>query len=237
MLGLFLVALATSAVSPLSPDFSFSEFSETPFFTALEIFFLSVASRLILQIIGHMNTFRPTPITKKNTGAFLRAKHWLKWVNRFSPPAVDVRRSWTLQRADEPFQNDSVMPSNPMLMMLPTLAGIGPSIVANWMLSDRPALRLPFNIPGPLQRLFQYGLPPRFADDHRIVGAFGMYFAMNFCSALLAGIFPIHQKRKPLFGPKDNYRNFSDLLISEQPGWELDRAEEELLAIIDAAGC
>jgi hypothetical protein len=235
MFGFFLVAFMGASSSFLSPEFSFNEFCDTPFFTALELFLVSIAGQVVLQIISHSTTFQATSIIKKNTAVFLRTKHWLKRINRYSSPGLDVRRSWTIKRSEEEFKSDTVMPTNPMLMMLPFIANLGPSVLANWVLSDRPALRLPFDIPGPLQKLFQYGLPQRIADDHRIVGAFGFSFLLNFCSAAIAGVLPMAQKRAKVYGPKDNYKNFSDLLVSEQHHWELEGAEDELLAVIDQA--
>jgi hypothetical protein len=236
MLAILFAVLCSASVSPLSPDFSLNEFADTPFFTALEILLVCVGCQVILTVISHSSSYQATSITKKNTAIFLRTKHWLRRINRFSKPALDIRRSWTIKRADEEFQSEAVMPSNPMLMMLPFIANLGPSILANYVISDRPALRLPFDIPGPLQRLLQYGLPRRIADDHRMVGAFGFYFMLNCCSALFAGVLPMAGKRKKMYGPKDNYKNFSDLLVSEQHRWELEGAEDELLAVIDAAG-
>jgi hypothetical protein len=45
---------------------------------------------------------------------------------------------------------------------------------------------------------------------------------------------PMAGKKKEFFSPKDNYRNFSHLLVSEQHKWELDGVEDELLAKIDS---
>jgi hypothetical protein len=56
---------------------------------------------------------------------------------------------------------------------------------------------------------------------------------MKCCSALVAGQVP--QFRKPVYGAKDDFRSFAELLASEQHRWNLDSVEEQVMTVIDAA--
>jgi hypothetical protein len=214
---------------------TFNEFLLSPFFTSLEVIVVSLSGQLILLVMSRSSNFSPGPLTKKNSASFARTKHWLKRISRYNKPAIDMRRTWATRRADEEFKTEPAdVPNNPFLMMLPMLANIGPTVLVSMVLSDRPTLRLPFDIPVPLRHLFQYGLPQGTDPDPRIMSSFGLYFLLNCCSSIIAGIVPLVPKRRSLYGPANNYRNYSDLLVSEKHNWELDTAEDELLAQIDA---
>jgi hypothetical protein len=62
---------------------------------------------------------------------------------------------------------------------------------------------------------FQSELPPAIAQNHRLFSAFGFDFLLNTCSVLIAEILPESQNGKQIDGPKENYPNFSYLLVSE----------------------
>jgi hypothetical protein len=40
-------------------------------------------------------------------------------------------------------------------------------------------------------------------------------------------------KGKQIDGPKENYPNFSDLLVSELHNWEFEKVEDELMTVAD----
>ncbi|KAH0787796.1 hypothetical protein GPJ56_008319 [Histomonas meleagridis] len=119
-------------------------------------------------------------------------------------------------------------------MFLPMIANMGPTLWVNFALNGLAALTLPFEIPTPLKGILQYGLPQGASSDSHLVSAFGLYFLMNICSNLIAGIFPMAQKPKDVYGPRDNLANFADILASENGKWELENAENELLEKINS---
>ena len=113
------------------------------------------------------------------------------------------------------------------------ITNMGPTLWVNFGLNGLTALRLPFEIPSPLRGMLQYGLSFSNASDTHLVSAFGLYFLMNICNTLIAGIFPMAQKPKETYGPRDNLSNFAEILATEEDYWELENAEDELLAKID----
>jgi hypothetical protein len=230
--GIYLVRASSSfTIGKLT----WTEFVLSPFFTALEVIAVVLSAQLIVLVVSRSSNFSPGPVTKKSSAAFSRTKHWLKRISRYNKPAIDMRRTWTTRRADQEFPTDQAdFPKNPFMALVPMIANLGPTALVNMVLSDRPTLRLPFDIPGPLRRLFQYGLPQTMEPDHRVMSALGLYFLLNCCSSVIAAMVPLVPKRKALYGPRNNYQNYSDLFLSEKHAWELETAEDELLAKIDA---
>ena len=211
----------------------FGEFVETPYFTALEILIVILCAQLILLIIGHSNNF-PTGIDAKKVNAiYLRTKFWLKHINRFPRPAIDVRRAWSVKRADKEFKVEASMPRNVLLGTLPMIANLGPVLLVNLLLNGKVVLRWPFEIPVFLRSLLQYGLPAKENADNHLMSAFGLYFLLNSCASLVVAMIPMANKRKEFYGPSSNYQNYSDMLVTERHKWELDNAEDELLELID----
>lgn len=211
----------------------FSEFADTPFFTALEIFIVVFCGQLIELVVSWSNNAGGGPNAKKTDGIFHRAKFWLKHVSRFNRAGIDMRRSWSRKRAEEPFKAEQAIPRNVFLTTLPMLSGMGRMLLINFALAGRPAARLPFDIPWVARGLFQYGMPQTAEFDPRLVSAFGFSFLVNICAPLMAAIFPAVAKKRRIYRPDANFQNFSDLLVTEKHEWELEKAEDELLALID----
>ena len=212
---------------------SLSDFFDSPYFTALEVLVVAVSAQLLLKVIAHANNF-PTGLSARKTNAiFYRTKFWLKHTQRYPRPAIDMRREWSVKRAKKPFKVEPSMPQNVFLGMLPMIANMGPMLLVNFLLAGKVALVLPFEIPEPLRALFQYGLSPRQEPDNHLVTAFGLYFLINSCATVLLSFVPMANKKKNFYGPNSNYQNYSDLLITEKHTWELETAEDELLALID----
>jgi hypothetical protein len=230
-----LAGTAAAIPSPLSPDFSFDEFLETPFFTAIEVIVLCTCGQIIQQILGRSRQVRGTAITKRRTGVFQRTKHWQRHTDRYSPSALDVRRSFSIKRAEEPFESEAVVPKNPLLMTLTSICSMGPPIIVTWVIGRRPALRLPFDVPVPLQGFIHMGLSGADLDDGRVVGVCALYFLLNTCASLIAGLVPVEKQRAAVIPPSRDYKSLSNVLVSEKHEWALEDAEDELLAQIDAA--
>lgn len=212
---------------------SFSEFVDSTYFTALEIFLVVFSAQLVLKVIAHANNF-PTGISAKRVNAvFYRTKYWLKHISRYPTQAIDMRRAWSVKRATQDFKVEPSMPQNVFLGMLPMIASMGPVLLVNMAIPGKVALRLPFEIPAPFRTLLQYGLPPRADADNSLVSSFGFYFLLNSCATVLLSMIPMANKKKNFYGPSSNYQNYSDLLVTEKHTWELENAEDELLALID----
>jgi hypothetical protein len=235
MLALF-ATTASAIPSPFSSEFSFDEFLETPFFTALEVILLCTCGQLVQQVLARARQVRGTAISKRRTGVFQRTKHWQRHLDRFSPAALNTRRTFSIKRAEEPFQSETAMPTNPMLMMLGSICSFGPPIIVTWVLGHRPALQLPFDVPRPLQGFIHMGLSGADLEDTRLMGVCALYFVLNTCSSLIAGLFPIEKQPARVIPASRDYKFLSDSLVGEKHRWVLEDAEEQLLARIDKAG-
>lgn len=210
-----------------------AEFCETPFFTAIEMLIVIFSTHLITMTLAHRRNSQSNPDILKAKGIFRRTKYWIKHINRFPRPAIDIRRSWAIKRAEKPVKAGGP-PANPFLGMLGMIAGFAPTILVNMRLSGKPALVCPFIIPQPLRSLLQYGLSAEVGSDNRIISAFGLFFLLNTCIELFVEVIPMPSKREAAVDPSGNYKNSADLLLTEPHKWELENAEEELLAMIDA---
>jgi hypothetical protein len=238
-----------------------NEFLDSPFFTALEVLIISLASELISQFTKHRRAIESGAVTQRNIAMSARTRLWLKNKHRYSRPAFDVRRSWALKCSSEEWKAETVTPASPFWMMLSSVSSIGPWILVSYALSERPALIVPFDIPSILRGLLQAGLPA-YLDDPRVVGAMPLYMMLNIAGKAFIGLFPLQDsalddlpvtdekmknkenkkllrflaRRKQLPPPqKPTYMQLVDTLVSEDHVWELENVEDELLAKIDAA--
>ena len=212
---------------------SLDDFAQTPFFTAIELFSVVLAANIVQMVVSHWNNFPTGACARKVNSTYHRIKFWLKNIGRFPRPAVDMRRSWSVKRAEIPFKYEASLPQNVFIQVLPMFTNWGPVLLVNTLLYGKPALVCPFEIPYVLRSLLQYGLPPHLDADNHIISAYGLYFLLNMCIDLFAAVVPMPTKRKEFFGPSSNFKNFSDLLVTEKHVWELENAEDELLAMID----
>lgn len=213
---------------------TFTEFVESPYFIALEVFLVCFVSALCSKIMKYSNLAPSGIISRKTNAVFLKIIHWTNNACRFPKVALDLRKSWALKRADKPFQRDTSLPNaNPFMMMLPMLANFGPTLLINFYLQAKPALRLPFEIPPQLRSFFQYGLPPNLDADNHIVGAFSFYFVMNLCSQVFINFIPMASEPKETYGPNSKIHYYADTLVVTNEPWELENADQELLDMID----
>jgi hypothetical protein len=240
---------------------SLTEFFDSPFFTALEVLIISLSSELIGQFTRSRRALESGAITCRNIAISGRTRLWLKNKRRYHRSAFDVRRSWAIKTSGEDWKTEAVTPANPFWMMLSTVANFGPWVLVSYALSERPALKLPFEIPPLLRGIAQAGMPP-YVDEPQFIGAMPLYMMLNIAGKVFVGLLPLQEsaldelpitddrmtqkenkkllrflaKRKQLPPPqKQTYLQLVDTLVSEDHEWELEGVEDELLAKIDAA--
>ncbi|KAK8882206.1 hypothetical protein M9Y10_044847 [Tritrichomonas musculus] len=212
---------------------SLNDFLGSYYFTAVEIFVVCMSAQLILQVVKYSNDHPNGLISRKNNAVFYRVRFWRKFINRYSRPAIDIRRSWALKTSEKRMQMEPAIPDNPFMVFLPQLASIGPNLFASFLVGDKPALRLPFIIPPVLRPLLQMNLKPELDADNHIVSGFGLFIILTGCQYVFIQILPMANKLKRFFTARDNLKQYANFLVTEEHHWELENAEDELLAMID----
>ncbi|OHT12372.1 hypothetical protein TRFO_17860 [Tritrichomonas foetus] len=214
---------------------SIDEFLESYYFTALEVFVVSIFSQVIFLYIKLYNNISNGPISRRNNALFYRTKFWIRNNFKYCRSAIDIRRTFALNKMEKPLRADKfVFPENPFLMILPMLFGMGFSLYMSFSIGSKPALILPFEIPPLLKKFLQYGFPSNFEVDNYTVSAYGLYLALQTCSELFALMVPMGKAFKMTYTNKSNYKQYANRLAADPHKWELENAEDELLAMIDS---
>lgn len=212
---------------------SIEDFLGSYYFTAVEVLVVSLCATLINLVLQHANDFPTGPISRRNNAIFHKARFWKKYINRYPRPAIDIRRSWCFKFSDRKMKSEVAIPSNPFTMMLPLITNMGVNLFMSLYLGSRPALRLPFEIPHLLKPLFQMSLKAEYDSDKYLMSAMGLFLVLTGCQYVIVQILPMANKHKKFFGSRDNLKQYANFLVTEKHHWELEHADEELLAMID----
>jgi len=210
------------------------EFLDSDFFTGLEMFLVVIFCAIIQRFLIHQVVRSTNAASKKRTSQFQKIDFWTQNKNKMAPDAFNVRGSWAIKEGKKKVQQNQAMPNINMLnQLIGMVSNFAPMLIANFLLSGRKALTLPFDVPSVLRKFLQNGLPPNEESDPRVVTVFGLNFFLGMCSEVFALLIPVIHPISKVYGPKDLLQIPADDFVVAEHQWELENAEKDLVALID----
>ena len=209
------------------------KFLDSDFFTAIEMFLIMIFTAIIQRLIAHQVIRSSSSSTKKRTSIFQKIDHWTRNKNLFSQDAFNIRSSWAMKIAKKPVpQNQNIPNVNIINQFIGMVSNFAPMLIANFLLTGKKALLLPFDVPVVLRKFLQNGISPNEEVDPRTVTVFGLYFFLGMCSEVFSILIPVVNPLAKVYGPKDSLQIPVDDFIVQEYKWDLENVENELVQLI-----
>ena len=217
----------------------FSDIFNNPLFLAVQLFLLSFISNFLPQIVAYAPVKSSSVLSKARTASFRRIRHWIKFSSRYSPSAMDMRRSYAIKLAKDGFPPDPTPPGlnlNIFGQMISMLCRFGPFILLNMVLQTKIVLEtLPFEAPNLLKVLLQFDMTPELRIKYpNGVATFAFFFFTDMIMPLLIACIPMGQKKPPeIHPPNDSVKPFTNDLLIKESEWELEGIEDKFMSYVN----
>ena len=210
---------------------SLSNLFESNYFNAITIILLNFFSALINKVLRHSNSQPKNPSNLAVNSLFYHTKFWIKNANKYSPHALDLRRSYLSRKSQYRLKTEPGMSNKMFLQAFSMLINLGSSLYTSMVMGPKPTLLFPGKIPTILAPILQYGLKGN--NPPNTISGYGLYILLGFCQTTLVSFIPMAQNIKLFYTPAHNLKQYASLLIVKKHEWECENAEDELIELID----